>query len=116
MDQLTPSAWDQDCQEALDGAGRSCTRHILIHVHEILLVGVQQSLWAEVKEAEDLAKGHQLAGLPLLQSSQAPSSSSQSLSPATAAPARALQPQHYFIQHTTKPSPNKSHLANQYEI
>lgn len=53
--QLSPSARDQSCQETSDGGGRSCTRHVLIHVREILLAGVQQPLRAEVKEAEEPA-------------------------------------------------------------
>lgn len=72
-------------------AGRSYTRHGFTHTHEIPLPGGQQRLLVELKGAEDLAKGHQPTGLTLLWSPQA-------LPRASAAPARALQPQHYFIQ------------------
>lgn len=72
-------------------AGRSYTRRGFTHTHEIPLPGVQQPLLVELRGAEDLAKGHQPTGLTLLWSPQA-------LPRASAAPARALQPQHYFIQ------------------
>lgn len=95
--QLSSSAGHQGCQEALEWVEAAWDTHPC----------PQSPLsWAEVKGAEDLAKGHQLMRLPPLRAPRV------SPAPSRASP----HPQQHFVQHTANPLPNKSHLGNQHEI
>lgn len=84
MCQLSSSAEHQGCPEASEQVGAARDSHPFPW---------NPVSWAEVEGAENLAKGHQLMGLPLLE----PPGSPQHLSPSTAAPATALQPQQHFV-------------------